>query len=380
VESCSDPFLGGMVGCSYDTMYANCTTCHPEDCSKAPFMCAQKYLDTCGPNASNTSVISESFRARVDSCVVSPTDRTAAFWNHPGYVMSGSFRTLTTSNERSIESCAQICGRTDSCNAFIYIENQVLCMALAGSDDFELCAEGSPGCVYTVMDTFGQTSEILPTGNPMWMYDTGGVYCAPNAMECGCTREYWQCILQNQCEGDDQDVAAFADMCSARGCSSDQCGLRFSQSSSFASACTNNFFECVTALPGECGCIRTFVDCMDTDQDAVAIDLKTGLSLVDMCTLQGCTAADCGFERDYCNATILRCADEHMHCTGGAYERISWNPLKTGFDGAGYSQSVTDDGDIVFEKGDRVVATYFVNDDYGAIRFQELPGMVYRAA
>ena len=114
---------------------------------------------------------------------------------------------------------------------------------------------------------------------------------------------------------------------------------------------------------------------MDTDQDAVAIDLNSGLSLIDMCTMQGCTAQDCGFEQDYCNATILQCADEHMHCSGGAYERISWNPLKTGFDGSSYSKLVTDDGHIVFLKGNRVFATYYVNHDYSAINFQELPGM-----
>ena len=101
-------------------------------------------------------------------------------------------------------------------------------------------------------------------------------------MECGCTREYFQCLLQNGCEGSDNDVSSFVDLCTSRGCTSDQCGLRWSKNGSFASVCSNNFFGCMVSTVGDCGCTREFVICMDTDQDAVAVNMKTGLTLIDM--------------------------------------------------------------------------------------------------
>ena len=82
-------------------------------------------------------------------------------------------------------------------------------------------------------------------------------------------------------------------------------------------------------------CTSNFVTCMSTDQDAVALDMRTGLTLIDMCTLEGCTSEDCGLEEEYCNATSLTCATEHMACSGGAYEYIGWDPQKTGLDNIG---------------------------------------------
>ena len=345
VESCSDPLLGGLVGCCYDVMLGDCKTCYRDgDCTKAPLYCAQKYLDECGTNASNKSVASESFQARAGSCAVSPKDHTAAYWNHPGYVLSGRYKTTTArSGIQSEYGCAEICGDLNACgdlddcipcNSFIYISSERLCMFLVGTVE-DVCVAGSPGCVYTIQGLDGAITERTPNGGPLWMFDTGGLYCAPNAMECGCTREYFQCLLQNGCEGEDNQVSSFADMCSARGCSSDQCGLRWPKSSAFASACTNQFFDCLVVKDGDCVCTRTFVDCMSTDQDAVALDMRTGLTLIDMCTLEGCTSDDCGLGQEYCNATSLTCATEHMACSGGAYEYIGWDPLKTGLDNIG---------------------------------------------
>ena len=335
-ESCSDPFLGGIVGCCYDVMLGNCSTCYSDgDCTKAPFYCAQKYLDECGADASNTSVASESFLARAGSCAVSPTDPTAAYWNHPGYVLRGYYKTTTArSGIQSEDACAEVCGDLDECNAFIYINAQRLCIFLVG-DVEEVCVEGSPDCVFTVEDIYGGTTERTPTDGPLWVYDNGGLYCAKNAMECGCTREYFQCLLQNSCEGEDAQISSFADMCSSRGCSSTQCGLYWPKSSAFASECTNDFFDCLVATDGDCVCTSNFVTCMSTDQDAVALDMRTGLTLIDMCTLEGCTSEDCGLEEEYCNATSLTCATEHMACSGGAYEYIGWDPQKTGLDNIG---------------------------------------------
>jgi len=235
-------------------------------------MC-QKILDECGSDADNSSVTTESFIARTGSCSVSPTDRTAAYWNHPGYVLRGSFRTTTArSGIRVPSGCAEICGALDECDAFSFIEDQRLCLYLVGSVD-DVCAIGSLDCFYNVPDLTGVVATLSPTERPLWAYDVGGVYCAPNTMECGCTREYFQCLLQNGCEGSDDDVSSFADLCTSRGCTSDQCGLRWSKSGSFASVCSNNFFDCVVSTVGDCGCTRDFVICMDTDQDAVAIDI-----------------------------------------------------------------------------------------------------------
>jgi len=53
-----------------------------------------------------------------------------------------------------------------------------------------------------------------------------------------------------------------------------------------------------------------------------------------MCTLEGCTAEGCGLEQEFCNANSLKCATEHMACSGGAYaDGISWDLLKTGIYG-----------------------------------------------
>ena len=117
VESCSDPLLGGLVGCCYDVMLGDCKTCYRDgDCTKAPLYCAQKYLDECGTNASNKSVASESFQARAGSCAVSPKDHAAAYWNHPGYVLSGRYKTTTArSGIQSEYGCAEICGDLNAC-------------------------------------------------------------------------------------------------------------------------------------------------------------------------------------------------------------------------------------------------------------------------
>jgi hypothetical protein len=345
VESCSDPLLGGLLGCCYDVMLGDCKTCYSDgDCTKAPFYCAQKYLDECGANASNKSVASESFQARAGSCAVSPKDHTAAYWNHPGYVLSGRYKTTTArSGIQNEHGCAEICGDLNACgdldecipcNSFIYISSERLCMFLVGQVE-DVCVAGSPGCVYTIQGLDDAITQRTPNGGPLWMFDDGGLYCAPNAMECGCTREYFQCLLQNGCEGEHNQISSFADMCSARGCSSDQCGLRWPKSSAFASKCTNQFFDCLVVKDGNCVCTRNFVDCMSTDQDAVALDMRTGLTLIDMCILEGCTSDDCGLGQEYCNATSLTCATEHMACSGGAYEYIGWDPLKTGLDNNG---------------------------------------------
>jgi len=402
-ESCSDPFLGGVVGCCYDVMLGNCSTCYTDgDCAQAPFECAKKFLDECGLEAGNSSVASESFISRATSCSVSPTDPTAAYWNHPGYVLRGNFNTTAGQSARngisSPSGCAQVCGTMDDCNAFSFIKNQGLCVFFSGSVQ-DVCLIGSPNCVYNVTDARSGVTTQYSTERPFWVYDVGGIYCAPNSMECGCTREYFQCLLQNDCEGEDDDISSFADMCSARGCSPDQCGLRWSESSSLASLCTNTFFECQASSDGDCGpvglkwrnlgatkptsgllfqntvlanalatktefskeewaafgipdlnidnfiksglsffkpaggCTREFVACMKTTQDAAAVDIKTGLSLIDMCTLEGCSADDCGLEQQFCNASSLTCATDHMACTGGAYEYISWDPTKTGLNG-----------------------------------------------
>jgi hypothetical protein len=317
-------------------MLGNCSAClKDDDCSNAPFFCAQKFLNECGANAHNTSVSSESFIARASSCAVSPSDTKAAFWNHPGYVLRGSYRTTTArSGIRYPAGCAEICGGLDECDAFIFIESERLCMFFVGYFE-DICTAGMPGCVYTIEDLYGTVSKMDPNGRPLWVYDQGGIYCAHNAMECGCTREYFQCLQQNGCEGKDDDISVFADMCSSRGCTSDQCGLRWTKSSSFASACTNDFFDCLMASDGDCLCTSNFVDCMAADQDAVAIDMKTGLTLIDLCTLEGCTSEDCGLDQEYCNATSLKCATDHIACSGGAYDYISWDVVKSGTSGPG---------------------------------------------
>jgi hypothetical protein len=342
VESCPDPLLGGLLGyCCYDVMLGDCKTCYSDgDCTKAPFYCAQKYLDECGANASNKSVASESSQARAGSGAVSPKDHTAAYLNHPGYVLSGRYKFTThRSGIQSEHGCAEICGNLKACgdldecipcNSSIYISSERLCMFLVGQVEDVWVADFS-GCVYTIQGLDGAITQRTPNGGPLWMFDDGGLYCAPNAtMECGCTREYFQYLLQNSCEGQDNQISSFADMCSARRCSSDQCGLRWPKSSALASKCTNQFLDCLVVKNGNCVCTRNFADCMSADQDAVTLDMRTGLlTLIDMCILEGCTSDDCGLWQDYCNATSLTCATEHMARSGGAYEYVGWDPLKT---------------------------------------------------
>ena len=152
------------MGCFYDVMMGNCSTCFNDgDCTQAPFYCAKKILDECGSDADNSSVTTESFISRTGFCSVSPTDRTAAYWNHPGYVLRGSFRTTTArSGIRVPSGCAEICGTLDECDAFSFIDDQRLCLFLVGSI-YDVCAIGSLDCFYTVTDLTGVVATLSPT-------------------------------------------------------------------------------------------------------------------------------------------------------------------------------------------------------------------------
>jgi cysteine-rich repeat protein len=350
VESCSDPLLGGLLRCCYDVMLGDCKTCYSDgDCTKAPFYCAQKYLDACGAFASNKSVASESSHAHAGSCAVSPKDHTAAYLNHPGYVLSGRYKFTThRSGIQSEHGCAEICGDLKACgdldecipcNSFIYISSERLCMFLVGQVE-DVCVADFSGCVYTIQGLDGAITQRTPNGGPLWMFDDEGLYCAPNAtVECECTREYFKYLLQNSCEGEDNQISSFKDMCSARGCSSDQCGLRWPKSSALASKCTTE--QCGSCRPS---CNATELRCIDEymafdnqisaqvhgvfDKEycycaaGVYTCMDHGACLVDeasiqhskMCLAHNCTAAGASEKFNLCNQTNIECTDPFFKC------------------------------------------------------------------
>ncbi len=65
-----------------------------------------------------------------------------------------------------------------------------------------------------------------------------------------------------------------------------------------------------------CHCTAKWTACMDTIQtiDPLERDKVNGISIVEMCLADGCSAAECGLKEVGCNATSLACGDLYMAC------------------------------------------------------------------
>lgn len=195
----------------------------------------------------------------------------ANYWRHPGYYFRGDFRYLSSvGGIRTPDGCADSCSTIAGCNAFAYQSNERLCL-LQHYESYTLC-DGStqPGC----------TSD----GREWFVLDEDDLYCAENSAECACTREYFECMVGYGCEGTEEEICAFGDMCTGRGCSSKQCGIGYVNSTGFLSTCANDYFTCLIEQNRSCSCTQDYVVCMalSPDFDPRTRDHDSGMSIIEM--------------------------------------------------------------------------------------------------
>lgn len=303
-EACSDPYFGGLPECCLEGI--ECKTClSAKECDRAVLQCTQGYLESCDSKNSSNYNLSTTFRDRHDSCVRGSEKR--SYWNHPGFVLRGTFVDFSTpiSGLPNSTGCAEYCASIPGCSAFVYSAGDRTCQLKEGE-------------LMDVCDPIGDSKCIRPSVD-IFVLDTERLYCSSEAIGCACSREFYYCMKKEGCVGIEQDVqeiAEYANLCVEGGCSPVQCGIDASPSEEIAAACANDFFACAIQQGSSCGCAAAYMVCMDrvSQGDAYRIDEISGLNIIDMCLTEGCAAADCGLEQIGCNATSLACGDRYLAC------------------------------------------------------------------
>jgi hypothetical protein len=210
---------------------AQCYLSGVGDCTKAALVCTQGYITSCGANASAYN-LSESFRARRDSCIMGGPD--LGFWTHPSYVIRGDYVDvgIPRGGLLSATLCAQYCTSVEGCTAFTY-------------DTIDLTCRLKTGNFRDVCDPATQAG-CTDSGLPVFVLDKQGMYCRKISQDCACSREFYYCMKSKGCATgkDAEELAKYADMCIGAGCSAEQCGLPPSPSVGTVTSCTNEYFEC----------------------------------------------------------------------------------------------------------------------------------------
>jgi hypothetical protein len=201
------------------------------ECTKAALVCTQGFIASCGVNSTIYN-LSESFRARRESCVMGGPD--IGFWMHPSYVTRGDFREfgIPRGGLRSAGQCAQYCVSVVGCTAFTYDTADLTCRLRTGDLESVCDPATQRGCV--------------DTGLPLYVIDQDGMYCKNSSQDCACSREFYYCMKSKGCATgkNAEELAQYADMCIGAGCTATQCGLPASPSIGTAVSCANEFFEC----------------------------------------------------------------------------------------------------------------------------------------
>lgn len=175
-----------------------------QECGQSAVECADVLLEVNG-----TRLLGDVLNARVESCIGSSED--GFYWRQHGIVLVGEWTQLGVVGSISDPSmCIPHCRYTRECSAFEYDAVVKICILLQGYLT-GLCEP--PGC--------GEES-----GRVIFARDPHLLYCGGEAsVECARMRVYHGCMTSNGCASTPEGQSQFSSMCSASGCSREQCGL-----------------------------------------------------------------------------------------------------------------------------------------------------------